>query len=73
MTVSWLKRAAPRPATETADLRDMVSIMLTEIERGGDERARRYGAAKARLTLPRRGRVSPQTRPARRCRRKWSG
>ncbi len=43
MTVTYLKRAAPRPTTEGSDLRDTVSVMLAEIERGGDDRARRYG------------------------------
>lgn len=43
MTVTYLKRAAPRPTTESADLRDTVSIMLAEIEHRGEEAARRYG------------------------------
>lgn len=50
MTVTYLKRAAPRPSTESADLRDTVSIMLTEIETGGDEAARRYGEKLDRWT-----------------------
>ncbi len=42
MTVTYLKRAAPRPATENNDIRDIVRIMLTNIERDGEEAVRRY-------------------------------
>ncbi len=42
MTVTYLKRADPRPATENADLRDTVAIMLANIEHEGEKAARRY-------------------------------
>ncbi|SPF77237.1 Sulfopropanediol 3-dehydrogenase [Aliiroseovarius pelagivivens] len=42
MTVTYLKKAAPRPATENNDIRDIVRIMLTNIARDGEEAVRRY-------------------------------
>ena len=42
MPATYLKRATPRPASENADLRDSVAVMLSEIERRGEEAARRY-------------------------------
>ncbi len=42
MAITWLKRAAPRPARESGDLRDQVALMLARIEREGDDCARRY-------------------------------
>ncbi|TMV08475.1 histidinol dehydrogenase [Ruegeria sediminis] len=42
MTVTYLKRAEPRPEAESADLRDAVAIMLAKIEQEGAEAARRY-------------------------------
>ncbi|MDQ2090067.1 histidinol dehydrogenase [Marimonas arenosa] len=42
MSVTYLKRAEPRPPVESADLRDAVSIMLARIEQEGEEAARYY-------------------------------
>jgi len=42
MTSTYLKKATPRQAGETADLRDSVSLMLTNIENQGEEAVRRY-------------------------------
>ena len=42
MTVRHLKRAAPRPSSENADLRDAVMIMLTNIAMKGEAEVRRY-------------------------------
>ncbi len=42
MAITYLKRAAPRPQSENSDLRDLVAIMLTNIEREGDASVRRY-------------------------------
>jgi len=42
MAVTYLKRAAPRPMRESADLRDTVAIMLARIEQEGDDAARYY-------------------------------
>lgn len=42
MAITYLKRAADRPVTETADLRDAVAIMLARIEQEGDGAARHY-------------------------------
>jgi sulfopropanediol 3-dehydrogenase len=36
VTVTYLKQATPRPATENSDIRDIVQIMLTNITRGGE-------------------------------------
>ena len=37
MTVTYLKRAEPRPRRESADLRDTVAIMLARIEQEGED------------------------------------
>ena len=42
MTVTYLKKAAPRPAMENTGIREVVSSMLTNIERDGEEAVRRY-------------------------------
>ena len=42
MTTTYLKKASPRPASESADLRDTVSIMLARIEAEGDDAAAAY-------------------------------
>jgi sulfopropanediol 3-dehydrogenase len=42
MAITYLKRAADRPVTETADLRDTVAIMLARIEQEGEIAARHY-------------------------------
>jgi len=42
MAITYLKRAASRPKHETSDLRDLVSFMLTNIEREGETSARWY-------------------------------
>jgi len=42
MTVTYLKRADPRPGQESADLRDTVAIMLARIEQEGEDAARSY-------------------------------
>ncbi|MEP4039101.1 histidinol dehydrogenase [Pseudophaeobacter sp.] len=42
MTVTYLKKAAPRPALENTGIREVVSSMLTNIERDGEEAVRRY-------------------------------
>lgn len=42
MTITYLKKSAPRPATENTSIRDVVSSMLTNIERDGEEAVRRY-------------------------------
>ncbi|WP_122076234.1 histidinol dehydrogenase [Pseudophaeobacter sp. EL27] len=42
MTVTYLKEAAPRPALENTGIREVVSSMLTNIERDGEEAVRRY-------------------------------
>lgn len=42
MTVTYLKQAGPRPAAEDNDIRDIVRIMLTNIDRDGEAAVRRY-------------------------------
>ncbi len=42
MTVTYLKRATPRPRNESNDLRDLVSFMLADVEREGEPSVRRY-------------------------------
>ncbi len=42
MAVSYLKTALPRPDAENSDIRDIVAIMLSNIEREGEEAVRRY-------------------------------
>lgn len=50
MTVTYLKQAAPRPATEDNDIRDIVRIMLANIEQGGEEAVARYSEKLDRFT-----------------------
>ncbi|HID67885.1 MAG TPA: histidinol dehydrogenase [Roseibacterium sp.] len=40
--MTYLKRAQPRPHGETSDLRDLVAIMLANIEREGEDSVRHY-------------------------------
>ncbi len=42
MAVSYLKTALPRPDAENSDIRDIVAIMLSNIELEGEEAVRRY-------------------------------
>lgn len=42
MAITYLKKAAPRPEAENSDIRDLVSVMLANIEREGEEAVRRY-------------------------------
>ncbi|MEQ9258235.1 MAG: histidinol dehydrogenase [Roseovarius sp.] len=42
MAVTYLKRAAPRPVSEAGDIRDIVRIMLANIENGGEAAVRDY-------------------------------
>lgn len=42
MTITYLKKAGPRPASENTDLRDTVSIMLANIKKDGEAAVRRY-------------------------------
>ena len=42
MTVTYLKKAAPRPTAENNDIRDIVRVMLANIERGGEAAVRDY-------------------------------
>jgi sulfopropanediol 3-dehydrogenase len=42
MAITYLKKAAPRPATENSDIRDIVAVMLHNIQREGEEAVRRY-------------------------------
>ena len=42
MAITYLKAASPRPASENNDIRDIVSIMLVNIEREGEAAVRRY-------------------------------
>lgn len=44
MAITYLKNADPRPATENNDIRDIVSAMLTNIERDGEAAVRRYAS-----------------------------
>ncbi|WP_299949710.1 histidinol dehydrogenase [uncultured Ruegeria sp.] len=42
MAITYLKQAKSRPTAENNDIRDIVSVMLTSIERDGEEAVRRY-------------------------------
>lgn len=42
MAITYLKKADPRPSAENNDIRDIVSVMLSNIEREGEEAVRRY-------------------------------
>jgi sulfopropanediol 3-dehydrogenase len=42
MAITYLKKAAPRPAAESNDIRDIVQVMLTNIARDGEEAVHRY-------------------------------
>ena len=42
MTVTYLKQAQPRPVSENSDIRDIVRVMLSNIERGGEDAVRDY-------------------------------
>lgn len=42
MAITYLKTAAPRPAVENKDVRDIVAIMLANIERDGEAAVRGY-------------------------------
>mgnify|MGYP003627048092 CR=1 FL=1 len=42
MAITYLKKAAPRPSTENKDIRDIVAIMLANIEREGEAAVRDY-------------------------------
>ena len=42
MAITYLKTAAPRPAVENKDIRDIVAIMLANIESGGEAAVRDY-------------------------------
>ncbi|MBY6059092.1 histidinol dehydrogenase [Leisingera daeponensis] len=42
MAISYLKQAQPRPASENSDIRDTVAVMLANIQREGEDAARRY-------------------------------
>lgn len=42
MTVTYLKRASPRPSAENTGIRDTVQEMLTAIEQGGEAAVRAY-------------------------------
>lgn len=42
MTVTYLKQALPRPVSENSDIRDIVRVMLSNIERGGEDAVRDY-------------------------------
>ncbi|KIC37076.1 histidinol dehydrogenase [Ruegeria sp. ANG-R] len=42
MAVTYLKTAHPRPEAENSDIRDIVAIMLSNIEREGEDAVRRY-------------------------------
>jgi sulfopropanediol 3-dehydrogenase len=42
MTISYLKKAMPRPAQENADIRARVAAMLEEIGKGGEEAVRLF-------------------------------
>ena len=44
MTVTYLKQAQPRPVSENSDIRDIVRVMLSNIERGGEDAVRDYAA-----------------------------
>ena len=40
--ITYLKKADPRPAAKNRDIRDIVSIMLSNIERDGEAVLRDY-------------------------------
>ncbi len=42
MAIAYLKRATPRPLSESSDLRDLVMIMLVNIERDGEASVLHY-------------------------------
>ena len=42
MAITFLKKADPRPSAENNDIRDIVSVMLDNIEREGEQAVRRY-------------------------------
>ncbi|MDU8928457.1 histidinol dehydrogenase [Alisedimentitalea sp. MJ-SS2] len=42
MAITYLKQAAPRPASENSDIRDTVEIMLTNIASEGEDAVKRY-------------------------------
>lgn len=42
MAISYLKQAAPRPVSENSGIRDIVSVMLANIDQGGEEAVRGY-------------------------------
>ncbi|WP_270728318.1 histidinol dehydrogenase [Shimia sp. Alg240-R146] len=42
MAITYLKKAGPRPVSEGSDIRDIVQIMLTNIEREGEDAVLRY-------------------------------
>ncbi|MEQ8895661.1 MAG: histidinol dehydrogenase [Roseovarius sp.] len=42
MPITYLKKADPRPAVESTDIRDIVAIMLANIEREGEAAVRDY-------------------------------
>ncbi len=42
MEITYLKKADPRPAAKNRDIRDIVSIMLSNIERDGEAVLRDY-------------------------------
>lgn len=44
MAVTYLKQAQPRPVSENNDIRDIVRVMLSNIERGGEDTVRDYAA-----------------------------
>ena len=43
MTIEYLKKAAKTPATGEDETRETVATMLSEIEAGGEDKAREYG------------------------------
>ncbi|WP_397543523.1 histidinol dehydrogenase [Roseovarius salis] len=52
MSVTVLKAATPRAPSETADLRDMVSVILANIASHGEDEVRRYAETLDRWTGP---------------------
>jgi sulfopropanediol 3-dehydrogenase len=42
MAITYLKTANPRPAVESKDVRDIVAIMLANIDRDGEAAVRDY-------------------------------
>ena len=43
MTIEYLKKAAKTPATGEDETREIVATLLSEIEAGGEDKAREYG------------------------------